>query len=68
VKFQIFKSANNHQWYWNMVADNGKIIAASGEGYINRNDAVHGLVLVRQNAASATAWELGADGKWFIPN
>jgi uncharacterized protein YegP (UPF0339 family) len=37
------------EWRWRVVADNGKVVADSGEGYINRVDCVHGLhVTARQ--------------------
>lgn len=67
VKFELYKSAQNSQWYWRMVADNGRTIAIGGEGYQHRNDAVGGLQLVRANAAGAICYEQRPDGTWFIP-
>ncbi|RYF70294.1 MAG: DUF1508 domain-containing protein [Comamonadaceae bacterium] len=67
MKFELFKSPQNSQWYWRMVATNGQVIAVGGEGYVNRSGAVHGLNLVREHAATATAYEQQADGSWFIP-
>jgi len=67
VKFQLWKSNQNQQWYWRMVADNGQVIAVGGEGYVNRSDAVHGLLLVRRHAATAVCHEQRADGSWFVP-
>lgn len=67
MKFEIFKSSTNQQWYWRMVADNGKSIAIGGEGYHHRTDCVASLMLVRQNAATAVAYEQKPDGTWFKP-
>ena len=30
-------------WYWHVKADNGEIVADSGEGYARRIDAVTGM-------------------------
>lgn len=68
MKFEIFRSAQNGQWFWRMVAGNGKSIAIGGEGYHNRNDCVASLVLVRTHAATATAYEQRPDGSWIVPN
>ena len=40
------------QWRWQLVANNSKIIADSGEGYFNKADCLHGIAL---NKSSATA-------------
>lgn len=35
-------------WRWRYVSgSNGKIIADSGEGYINKSDALHGIALMK---------------------
>lgn len=34
------------QWRWRLVAGNGKIIADSGEGYVQEHDCDHGISLV----------------------
>ncbi len=68
MKFQLWKSNQNSQWYWRFLADNGQIIATGGEGYHNRADAVRGIQLIRAHAGTATAYEQKADGTWFIPD
>lgn len=68
MKFEIFKSPQNQQWYWRLVAANGRSIAVGGEGYMSRDDAVYGMNLVRANAATAIAYEQRSDGSWFIPS
>lgn len=64
MQFQLYKAPANQQWYWRLVAGNGQIIATGAEGYINRIDALHGMDLVRQNAASAAVLEQQASGSW----
>ena len=36
---------NAGQWRWNRKATNGRIISDSGEGYVDRRDAIHGMHL-----------------------
>lgn len=33
-------------WRWRLRANNGKILADSGEGYVEYRDAIHGAYLV----------------------
>lgn len=50
MKFQLFQKRSlgrGWQWRWRLRADNGRIIAASAEGYFNRADAEAGIALVR---------------------
>lgn len=44
--FEIFQSYHNNQWRWRLRAANNKIIATSGESYINRADAMHSIGLL----------------------
>ncbi|MCD2096551.1 YegP family protein [Rhodococcus rhodochrous] len=30
-------------WRWNRKASNGRVISDSGEGYVDRRDAIHGM-------------------------
>ena len=34
-------------WRWRFYAANGRILADSGEGYVNRQDCLYGIDLVR---------------------
>nr|WP_295831182.1 DUF1508 domain-containing protein [uncultured Azospirillum sp.] len=36
------------QWRWTLYAANHKKIADSGEGYVSKADAEHGISLVKQ--------------------
>lgn len=41
-KLEIYRSATllrSQRWRWRLIADNGNVIATSGEGYTDRSDA-----------------------------
>lgn len=44
--FWIYEDANN-QWRWRLLAENNRIVADSGESYINKTDCLHGIDLVK---------------------
>ncbi|MFP4188522.1 MAG: YegP family protein, partial [Halobacteriales archaeon] len=50
----VFKDAAD-EWRWRLVSSNGRIIADSGEGYTERNDAVEALKRVRGYSTAPTA-------------
>jgi uncharacterized protein YegP (UPF0339 family) len=52
AKFELYKD-HSDEFRWRLRADNGKIIATSGEGYKARGDCAHGIELVRQQAQAA---------------
>ena len=64
MKFELFKSSNDNQWYWRFQAANGKSIAVGGEGYHNRMDALASMNNLRMTAASSPVWEQQPDGHW----
>ncbi len=45
MKFELYKDKKK-EWRWRLKASNGKIIADSGEGYKNKEDAENGISLV----------------------
>jgi uncharacterized protein YegP (UPF0339 family) len=55
--FQVYQDAAG-EWRWRLAAGNGRLIAASGEGYQQKQDCLHGIELVR---ASADARVEGGD-------
>jgi uncharacterized protein YegP (UPF0339 family) len=55
--FILYRSEKNSQWYWNLNSDNHKVIATGAEGYVNKQDALHGINLVKTNAASAMVYD-----------
>lgn len=64
MKFELFKSAANGEWYWRLLASNGQVIAIGGEGYKNRIDALNSLNNVKMSAASAPVYEQLSTGQW----
>lgn len=57
AEFVVYKDKVN-QYRWRFIADNGKIIADSGEGYINRSDCIHGIEIIKKEAPVARAREI----------
>ena len=45
MRFEIWQSPENSQWYWHLKAANDEIVA-SGEGYRNEKDCLHAIGLV----------------------
>lgn len=62
--FILFKSDKNNQWYWNLNAANNQVIATGGEGYVNKQDAIHGINLVKGAAATAKTYDKSQE-KWL---
>ena len=53
MTYWIYKDRVNN-WRWQLVHNsNGKIIADSGEGYVNRSDCVHGINLCAMSSGCA---------------
>ena len=58
-RFEVFRDRAD-EWRWRLVHRNGNIIAASGEGYTTKQNALKGLRSVKRNAPEATIvskWE-----------
>ena len=47
MAYYVFQDRAGY-WRWHLKAANGKIIADSGEGYVNKSDCLHGITLVKQ--------------------
>jgi uncharacterized protein YegP (UPF0339 family) len=59
AEFEIYKDQDNPQEFrWRLRANNGEIIADSGEGYNDRDDCEHGIDLVKSQSPSATLQDL----------
>jgi len=54
--FYLYKDRANH-WRWNLHAANNKKIADSGEGYINKADAISAINLVKSTGGSTPVRE-----------
>lgn len=61
--FILFKDVQQ-QWRWNFQSDNHKIIATGAEGYVNKQDAIHGINLVKANAATSGVYDKTQE-KWI---
>ena len=59
AEFEIYKEQGNSQDFrWRFRADNGEIIADSGEGYKDRDDCEHGIELMKTQASYAEVQDL----------
>lgn len=47
-------AAATGDYRWRLIADNGRIIADSGEGYRNKADCQHGINLVKETTATTS--------------
>lgn len=59
--FLIYKDAKGH-YRWRLQASNAKVIADSGEGYVNLADCDRGIELVKKSAGYPI-WEEEAVAK-----
>jgi uncharacterized protein YegP (UPF0339 family) len=48
--FRLYKDAAGY-WRWTLYASNGRKIADSGEGYVNKSDCQAGIDLVKSTSA-----------------
>ena len=51
-QFEVYKDRGG-EWRWKLRASNSRVIADSSEGYKNKQDCVHGIDLVKQEAVGA---------------
>jgi uncharacterized protein len=59
AEFEIYKDQDNPQDFrWRLRANNGKIIADSGEGYNDKDDCEDGIELVKTQSPGATVQDL----------
>lgn len=54
--FALYKDAAS-QWRWTLFASNNRKIADSGEGYLNKADAQHGIDLVKSTDRNTPVYE-----------
>jgi uncharacterized protein YegP (UPF0339 family) len=52
TEFEIYKD-QRLEFRWRFKANNGKILAESVEGYNNRANCEHAIILVKQQVANA---------------
>ena len=51
-EFEVYRDKAG-EWRWKFQASNNKIIADSGEGYVNKQDCLHGIDLIKKEAPNA---------------
>ena len=51
MNFHVYKD-NAGEWRWHLKSANGQIIADSGEGYVNKQDCLNGINLVKESNSS----------------
>ena len=47
MRFEVYPDVSG-QWRWRLWSANNRIIATSGEGYINKSDCLSAIALVKQ--------------------
>lgn len=52
MKFQIYRSGKDRQFYWRLVSHNGNVIA-QGEGYKRRAGALKAIRAVQKSQGAA---------------
>lgn len=52
MRFVVFRDVS-FQYRWHFVAPNGRIVAVSGEGYLNRSDCLAAIELVKAYSSAA---------------
>jgi uncharacterized protein YegP (UPF0339 family) len=52
ARFVIYKDAQG-EFRWRFHANNGQILAESSEGYNNRGNCQHSIILIKQEAGTA---------------
>lgn len=52
--FHIFRSSIDNQWYWRLVARNGRTIATGAEGYKRKSGAVKDVEHIQNNVNTNT--------------
>lgn len=51
MKYELYKDVQGY-WRWTLIASNYRKIANSGEGYVNKSDAISAIGLVKSSASA----------------
>lgn len=65
TRFQVYQD-DAGEWRWRFRAGNGKVIAVSSEGYVEKTDCLHGLELLRTHGPVARVETLDARGNKVV--
>lgn len=57
TRFVVYKDKSD-EWRWRFRADNDKIIADSGEGYVNKQDCRNAIGILKRQASAAEIVEI----------
>lgn len=52
AKFEIYQD-DSGDYRWRFQSNNGKILAVSAEGYINRANCEHAIILIKRETSQA---------------
>ena len=69
ARFVLYKDrkGGKGEWRWRLKAENGETIADSAEGYIAKEDALHGIELVKTLSQKVPTVEvLGLRGTYIF--
>lgn len=56
-RFQVYRDTAG-EFRWRLRAGNNEIIAVSGEGYTSKQSCLHGIDVVKREAAGASTEDL----------
>jgi len=52
AKFEIYQDGTG-DYRWRFQSNSGKVLAVSGEGYINRANCEHAIILIKRETSQA---------------
>lgn len=55
--FEVFQGMHNY-WYWRLLADKNQKIAFCSQGYVNKDDALNGINMIKSCTAIADIKEI----------
>ncbi|HWA11348.1 MAG TPA: YegP family protein [Opitutaceae bacterium] len=61
-QFEVLRSKKNGKFYWHLKAPNNRLIAWSGQGYVEKESCEEGLELVKKYARGAPAYDWSKEG------
>lgn len=63
--FEVYED-DAGEWRWRLVRQNGRIIADSGEGYTERNDATEAVDRVKKTGETEVYEDEGGEWRWRV--
>jgi uncharacterized protein YegP (UPF0339 family) len=59
AKFEIYQDGSG-DYRWRFQSNNGKILAVSAEGYLNRANCEHAIILIKRETSQAAIADAAA--------